>query len=249
VTKPPFEQFFAYRRFYGIAELTPDGERVLFVSNISGQFNLWSAELDGGWPEQLTTFIDHSVRGVAVREDGAILFQADKDGDEFHQLYLIPAGGGWPEQLTDLPQVQHELSPAAWAPDGRSFAFSGNRRTPTDGEVFVWREGEAEPRYLFGEGMYAFAVSFSPDGSKLLVAEFRSNTNVSLWVVDVESGDAVEATPHEGDAKFMPGPWKRDGSGFYVVTDEGREFTALAFHSLETGARKSIEARASRRSR
>jgi dipeptidyl aminopeptidase/acylaminoacyl peptidase len=242
MSKPPFEQFFAYRRFYGVAELMPDGERLLFVSNISGQFNLWSAELDGGWPEQLTTFVDHSVRGVAVREDGTILFHADKDGDEFHQLYRIPADGGWPEQLTDLPQVQHELSPAAWAPDGKSFALSGNRRTPTDGEVFVWRDGDAEPRYLFGEGMYAFAVNFSPDGSKLLVAEFRSNTDISLWLVDVESGNAVEATPHEGDAKFLPGPWKRDGSGFYVVTDEGREFTALAFHSLETGARETIEA-------
>ena len=27
----------------------------------------------------------------------------------------------------------------------------------------------------------------------------------------------------------MPGPWAPDGSGFYLVTDEGREFTGLAF--------------------
>ena len=242
MTKPPFEQFFAHRRLYPVAELTPDGERVLFVSNISGQFNLWSAELDGGWPEQLTTFVDNSVRGVAVREDGTILFYADRDGDEFHQLYRIPAEGGWPEQLTDLPQVQHELSPASWAPDGKSFAFSGNRRTPTDGEVYIWGEGEAEPRYLFGEGMYTFAVSFSPDGSKLLAVEFRSNTDISIWVVDVASGDASEATPHEGDAKFLPGPWRADGSGFYLLTDEGREFSGLAFHTLATNTREWIEA-------
>ena len=241
MTKPPFEQFFAHRRLYPVAELTPDGERVLFVSNISGQFNLWSAELDGGWPEQLTTFVDNSVRGVAVREDGTILFYADRDGDEFHQLYRIPAEGGWPEQLTDLPQVQHELSPASWAPDGKSFAFSGNRRTPTDGEVYIWGEGEAEPRYLFGEGMYTFAVSFSPDGSKLLAVEFRSNTDISICVVDVASGDAVEATPHEGDAKFLPGPWRADGSGFYLLTDEGREFSGLAFHTLATNTREWIE--------
>ena len=91
VSRPPFEQFFAYRRLFPIAELTPDGERVLFVSNISGQFNLWSVELDGGWPDQLTNFTDNSVRGVAVRDDGTILFHADRDGDEFHQLYRIPA--------------------------------------------------------------------------------------------------------------------------------------------------------------
>jgi dipeptidyl aminopeptidase/acylaminoacyl peptidase len=240
--RPPFEQFFAYRRLFPVAQLTPDGERVLFVSNISGQFNLWAVELDGGWPDQLTNFVDNSVRGVAVRDDGTILFHADEDGDEFHQLYRIPADGGWPEQLTDREQVQHELSPGSWAPDGKSFAFSSNMRTPTDGEVFVWREGDTEPRYLFGEGMYAFAAGFSPDGSKLLAVEFRSNSDTSIWVIDVESGDAVEATPHEEDAKYLPGPWKRDGSGFYLVTDEGREFTGLAVHALVTGEREWIEA-------
>jgi len=242
VSRPPFEQFFAYRRLFPIAELTPDGERVLFVSNISGQFNLWSVELDGGWPDQLTNFTDNSVRGVAVRDDGTILFHADRDGDEFHQLYRIPAEGGWPVQLTNREQVQHELSSGSWALDGKSFAFSSNMRTPTDGEVFVWREGEDEPRYLFGEGMYAFAVSFSPDGSKLLAVELRSNTDASIWVIDVETGDAAEATPHVEGTKFLPGPWARDGSGFYLLTDEGREFTGLAFHSLATGERMWVEA-------
>jgi dipeptidyl aminopeptidase/acylaminoacyl peptidase len=242
VGRPPFEQFFAYRRFLPVAQLTPDGERVLFVSNISGQFNLWAIDLDGGWPEQLTTFLDDTVRGVAVREDGEILFVADHDGDEFTQIYRIPAGGGWPEQLTDAPQVQHDVQAGAWAPDGKSFALSGNRRKPTDGEVFIWREGEDEPRYLFGEGMYAFAVSFSPDGSKLLAIELRSNSDMSLWVVDLASGDATEATPHDEEIKFVPGPWARDGSGFYVLSDEGREFTGLAFHALATGEREWIAA-------
>src|SRR6266567_1669534 len=187
---PAFEQFFAYRRFFPVAQFTPDGERVLHVSNRSGQFNLWAAGIDGSEPEQLTAFTDNSVRSVAVKEDGTILFQADRDGDEFHQLYRIPADGGEPVQLTDVANVQHEISPGAWAPDGNSFAFSANLRTPTDGEIFIRRDGDSESRYLFGEGKYTFAVGFSPDGSKVLVIDARSNTDFSLYVVDVASGGA-----------------------------------------------------------
>jgi dipeptidyl aminopeptidase/acylaminoacyl peptidase len=232
VGQAPFEDYLAYRRFLPVAELTPDAKRVLFSSNLSGQFNLWSVAIDGGEPEQLTAFEDNSVRSAAVRGDGTILFAADKDGDEFYQLYRIPPGGEV-EQITDLAQVQHAITSAAWAPDGKSFAFSANSRTPTDGEVFIWAEGEAEPRYLFGEGMYTFPIVFSPDGSLLLVADFRSNTDVSLWTVDVQSGEATERTPHEGQVKSFPGPWKRDGSGFFMLTDEGREFSGLAFQPLD----------------
>ncbi|HET7568660.1 MAG TPA: S9 family peptidase [Gaiellaceae bacterium] len=238
--RPPFEQFFAFRRFLPVAQFTPDGSRVLFVSNISGQFNLWSVAVDGGWPEQLTSFTDRSVREVAVAPDGTILFAADKDGDEFTQLFRIPAGGGWPEQLTDLEQVQHAIFPSAWSPDGARFAYSANARTQTDQEVFV-QDGDGEPRVLFGEGMYAFGGLFSPDGRSLLAIDFRGNTDTSIHLLDAESGEARELTPHEGQVKFLPGPWAADGSGFYVVTDEGREFQGLAFQRLD-GSREWVEA-------
>ena len=237
---PPFEQFFAHRRFLPVAEFTPDGGRVLFVSNISGQFNLWSVDVEGGWPEQLTVFSDRAVREVAVSPEGTILFTADRDGDEFTQLFRIAAGGGWPEQLTDLAQVQHHIFSSAWSPDGSRFAFAANSRRPQDGEVFVW-DGSGEPRYLFGEGMYAFGGDFSPGGRALLALDLRGNTDTSIHLLDADSGEATELTPHEGDVKFLPGPWAADGSGFYVLSDEGREFQGLAFQHLEPGRRDWVE--------
>src|SRR5436853_1324056 len=105
---PPFEQFMGYRRFSGGLAFNPDGTHLYFISNMSGQFNLWRVGADGGWPQQLTAFTDDTVRLIGVSpRDGAVAFCADHDGDEFHQIYLLAAGGGWPEKITDDPQVQH----------------------------------------------------------------------------------------------------------------------------------------------
>jgi dipeptidyl aminopeptidase/acylaminoacyl peptidase len=232
---PLLEQFFAVRRFSGALTFTEDGAHVVFASNISGQFNLWRVPVTGGWPEQLTTFTSETVRGAGVSpRDGTIVLCADHDGDEFHQLYLIEGGKGWPQQLTNEPQVQHYVGAAAWSPDGSKFAYAANSRKPTDMEVWVRdaETGEAEP--VFGEGMFAFPGAFSPDGTRLLAMEFRNNSDMSIHLVDLDSGTSRELTPHEDDALFVPGPWAADGSGFYFGTDSGSEFRSLAYYTLES---------------
>ena len=118
------EQFFAVRRFSSVLEFTADGTHLLFASNISGQFNLWRVPIEGGWPDQLTAFADETVRGVGVSPtDGQIVFCADHDGDEFHQLYLLDSDRGWPEKLTDEPKVQHNVGSALGLPEG--FGING----------------------------------------------------------------------------------------------------------------------------
>ena len=125
---PAFERFIAYRRFGAGLAFTRDGAHVLFVSNMSGQFNLWRVPVDGGWPDQLTAFTEQTVRQVAVSpRDGTIVVAADRDGDEFHQLYLLDPAEGWPEQITDEPEVQHFVGSGAFSPDGTKLAYSAQR--------------------------------------------------------------------------------------------------------------------------
>ena len=129
----PLEQFMAYRRFSAGLAFTPDGEHVLFVSNLSGQFNLWRVPAEGGWPGQLTAFTDDTVRLMGVSsQDATIAFCADHDGDEFHQIYLLEPGRGWPEKITDAPDVQHYVGGDSFSPDGTKLAFAANARIPTD---------------------------------------------------------------------------------------------------------------------
>ncbi len=227
------EQFFATRRFSSVLAFTADGAHLLFAGNISGQFNLWRVPVEGGWPDQLTSFSDETVRGVGVSPtDGRIVLCADHDGDEFHQLYLLDSDHGWPDKLTDEPEVQHYVGGAAWSPDGTKFAYAANARNPSDMEVWVRDAASGETRVVFGQGMFSFPGRFSPDGSKLLALDFRNNSDASIHLVDLETGETRELTPHDDEAMFVPGPWAQDGSGFYMITDAGSEFRGLAFYDL-----------------
>jgi dipeptidyl aminopeptidase/acylaminoacyl peptidase len=232
---PLFEQFFAVRRFSSVLTFTENGAHVLFASNMSGQFNLWRVPVAGGWPDQLTGFTEDTVRGVGVSpRDGTILLCADHDGDEFHQLFLIEGGSGWPERLTNQPQVQHFVGTDAWSPDGTKFAYAANARTPTDMECWIRDAESGETRAVFGQGMFSFPLAWSPDGTKLLAIDFRNNSDTSIHLIDVETGQTRELTPHDDDALFVPGSWAADGSGFYLLTDADSEFRGLAYYDLAT---------------
>jgi dipeptidyl aminopeptidase/acylaminoacyl peptidase len=240
IALPPFERFMAYRRFSAGLAFTHDGSDVLFVSNISGQFNLWRS--GGGWPEQLTAFTDITVRllGVSPR-DGTIVICADRDGDEFHQLYFVDPEQGWPEQITDAPRVQHFVGPDAFSPDGTKLAYAANARIETDNETWIRNLDSGEARNVFGEGKNTYPAAWSPDGTKILVLDFRAISDTSIYLVDLDAGESRELTPHDEEGVYLPGPWTADGSGFYFITDEGREFRGLAFYDVASETYEWVE--------
>ena len=85
------------------------------------------------------------------------------------------------------------------------------------------------------------AGRWSPDSRYLTVIEIRSNTDQDILLLDSRSGEFSTITPHEGEVNFFPGPWKADSSGFYIVSNQGREFLGLAFYDLAAQAWSWIE--------
>lgn len=238
----PFEQFMAYRRFSAGLAFSADGKDVYFVSNMSGQFNLWRVSIAGGWPRQLTAFTDDTVRTVGVSpRDGSVVFCADHDGDEFHQIYLVDANDGWAEKITDEPQVQHFVDGSSFSPDGSKLAYAANARQPADMEIWIRDLESGDVRPVFGEGLFSVPGGWSPDGAKLLAIDLRSNSDTSIHVIDLETGDETEVTPHDEEGIYAPGPWKADGSGFYFLSDEGREFRGIAFYDIASGTYEWVE--------
>ena len=80
--------------------------------------------------------------------------------------------------------------------------------------------------------------SVSPDGSSAVVTEGVGEDSDKLMLLDIRGRKlatiaAPEPRASHGDGGFT---WAPDSKGFYFATNEGREFSALAFHDIAAGA-------------
>jgi dipeptidyl aminopeptidase/acylaminoacyl peptidase len=221
------------RRFQPVVAISPDGTRVAYSHNASGQYNLVVSPIGGGDERRLTSYADATVRDIRWTTDGtSLIFTADANGDEFHQVRRIPADGGEIGSLTDVADVQHYLGDPS--PDGRWISYGANDREPTDQDVLIQDLDTGETRRVYADGGPVFATTWSPDSTRLLGAKLYSNTEIAILLLDVDGKPAEQLVPADGDEPSfsMPGPWLPDGSGFLLRTDAGRDFVGLAAFDL-----------------
>lgn len=231
-----FDRYFAVRTHFGNLALAPDGSEVAYIVNTSGQLNIWRQAITGGWASQATTFERQSVRGVIWAPSGDLIALADTDGDEQYQIFTVPATGGAARFLTRRPDVQFTISAHSLSPDGRYLAYSGNDREPTDADISVMALETGESSRVLANGRYNIVANWSPDGRYLLAIDMRSNVDQHLWLLDTRENSIVELLPHDDEFVLSPGPWLPDSSGFYVVTNRGRDFLGVARYTLADGA-------------
>src|ERR671918_111348 len=83
------------------------GDRIYFISNLSGRLNLWVMDAAGSVPEPLlppdvallTPELLNGPAFVALPDLGVIVVMLDRAGDELFQPCVIPIDGGDPEPL------------------------------------------------------------------------------------------------------------------------------------------------------
>src|SRR5688572_9690347 len=114
---------------------SPDGKRIVFISDLTGLPSIYTVPTEGGAPEQVPTPKDQ-VRFVTWSPDGAWLaFVIAPGGGMNQQVYLMRPDGKDLRRITDGGKDNNWLS--KWSYDAKALTLSSNRRDPASMDAYV----------------------------------------------------------------------------------------------------------------
>jgi dipeptidyl aminopeptidase/acylaminoacyl peptidase len=232
-----FEPFIdAFTNSGGI--LSPDGKRVVFISNRDGLPQLYVA--NAGKPEAPATRLVATPERVVefmITADGKyVVFQTDKGADENFTFWRVGLDGQDLAEITPGETLNRDAPRRADKVPGAVYYSARKKEEAASGAYSVPLAGGA-PKKLHASDGLGRLVDVAPDGKTLLYRRILSYNDNHLDVVDVASGKAREVYPGAGGTKVSIGDavLSADGKSALVVTDTGGERRVLLALDLRTG--------------
>ncbi len=144
----------------------PDGESIVFQSNATGNWDLYSMRLDGSGLRAIVASAGADITPVFSPDGSKLVFVSERDGQR--EVYICDRDGGAQRRVTNDPG--HDLHPV-WSPNGERLLFSSNRgnASPDDYDLYSMRiDGSDLVRITSGPDVDTYA-SWSPEGRRLAV--------------------------------------------------------------------------------
>lgn len=228
------------RRAY-FPTFSSDGQRIAFITNITGVPQVWQVRLDyttddALWPDQLTFDADR-VTGVwfsPAPGDGRLIYAGDLGGNENAQLYLLSADGSSETPLTvGYDEAMHTFG--EWSRHGDRILFAANRRHPGLFDLYVQPlDDEAHLVWQNDSPGEPFTLTLSPDGQRAILVRTSSHFGHDLLEIDLMDGKARLLNPHGEKARFNSVCYSPSGRALILDTDLRSEFLQVARLDLKS---------------
>ncbi|MFK7954525.1 MAG: S41 family peptidase [Lysobacterales bacterium] len=199
------------------ATFSPDGSQIAFISDRSGEEQIYVIPHDGGDAKALTPSRPTRLYGLSWAPDGERLAFHDHTG----QVWVTDVKG------RETKVVRNPLGPISdyvWSPDSRYLAFSQSMESGFY-SIHVWSRSSGDITMVTDGFFNAFGPDFSADGQHLYFVgdrEFAPQIGSFEWnyVADRESRVYALALAADGPNPFGP---RNDETGVDDDKDEDED--------------------------
>jgi eukaryotic-like serine/threonine-protein kinase len=211
---------------------SPDGKRILFVAEFFNGSRLWSVSADGGDLKELTRDAGRKVSPVYSRDGQSVYYGGVSGGAAYAMWRLGVTPGGDPvgKPLEVLNAGGAGIRHIAVSADGSKLAYSLLSNTSNLWSVPVSKatgEAAGPPVQLTNNtSLRNNLLSFSPDGRKIALTEWRGGTAGDIWVVDADGKNPVQLTT-DPNTDSIP-DWFPDGNRIAFLSNRTGHFALWA---------------------
>ncbi|WP_412069178.1 tolB protein precursor protein [Rubrivirga sp. IMCC43871] len=216
---------------------SPDGQWLVFESDLDGFSDVYRVDRQGGALTRLTANVEGNFEPTVSPDGAAILFSSSRDQQA--EIYRMRSDG---TTQTRLPASPRDEWRARWSPDGRSVVVLSNERGRD--ELYLMSADGIGRRRLNATRTDAGAAevleaepTWSPDGGSLAYSTRTRTGAGQVWRLDLADGQhhaLTDTTSLNGspewspDGRYLAFVSNRDGDGeLYVMRADGSGLTRL----------------------
>lgn len=215
--------------------LSPDGQRMAYLSNESGSPQIWLRDLRTGTSRQLTNLADPvgSVFWSPISDQ--LAYSVLPGGGLNTQVWVINADGSGAKRLTPGGKENNGLH--GWTRDGTKLMVDSNKDNPAARDPALLDVASGKWFILASnKGLNSIA---DVRGSRAVLGRLIGRGDVNGYLVDLKTGAETLLTPHDGKAETDWGEMSPDGNTIYVISNVGRDRQAFGTISVRADGQPS----------
>jgi tricorn protease len=193
---------------------SPDGTRIAFISDMSGEEELYIIQQDGLKPAEKITSGGSAMRYQPEwSPDGKRIAFSDKDG----KVYVVTLADKKMIEIADAPHGQ--IRDYVWSPRGNFLAFSYDENPNRFSAIWIWSAADGKTHKVTDDMFNAYNPAWDPQGNYLYFIadrefqpqisqiEFNYATNRQAYIYALAlRKDVKHPFPPESDEVTMTKP-------------------------------------------